>query len=144
MLVSVTLVTVLPLNRPTVVKALVLGTSAFTTVGLVNGNTVTSRHAHQPRRGQRRPPSAVSTIVVPSLALGTGLTNYTITYANGTLAVGPGGPRPSRPTTATKAYGHTLTCLGTSAFTTVGAAQRQHGHRRHAHEPRRGQHGRRR
>ena len=56
---------------------------------------------------------------MPSVAVGTGLTNYTITYVNGTLTVNPVALTITA-NNATKVYGQlTLTFLGTE-FTTAG------------------------
>ncbi|MEA2581207.1 MAG: large repetitive protein, partial [Actinomycetota bacterium] len=65
--------------------ALVLGTSAFSTSGLVNGNTVTSVTLYS--AGAAAGANVNTYAVVPSAAVGTGLANYTIHYANGTLTV---------------------------------------------------------
>jgi hypothetical protein len=80
--------------------ALALGTTAFTASGLVSpdavsGVTLTSA-------GADAGAAVGSYDIVPSAALGTGLSNYDITYANGTLTVAaaPATPTPT-PTTPT-------------------------------------------
>jgi hypothetical protein len=65
--------------------ALALGTTAFTTSTLYNGNTVTSVTLTSTGAAAAAAPGTYS--IVPSAAVGTGLTNYTITYVNGTLTV---------------------------------------------------------
>ena len=66
--------------------------------------------------------------IVPSAATGTGLSNYTISYVNGTLTVNPA----TLTITAnndSKTYG-TLTTFGGTAFTDTRPGQRRHRHRR--------------
>ncbi|MGA2292709.1 beta strand repeat-containing protein, partial [Bradyrhizobium sp.] len=67
-----------------------LGTSAFTTSGLLNGDsvtaaTLTSAAGSIATAGVAGGPYAIT----PSLAAGTGLSNYTISYVPGQLAVTP-------------------------------------------------------
>ena len=95
---------------------LTLGTTAFTTDGLVNGDTVTD--VTLTSAGAADTATVGSYDVTPSTAIGSGLTNYAISYVTGTLTVG------AKALTITadarsKTYGATLT-LGTSAFTTDG------------------------
>src|SRR5208337_246727 len=56
--------------------------------------------------------------IVPSAAVGTGLANYTITYANGNLTVSAA-PLTVTANNRTKTYGQAVTFAGTE-FTTVG------------------------
>ena len=64
---------------------LTLGTTAFTTRGLVNGDTVTRETLPSTGAAAR---AAVGTYpIVPSAAVGTELSNYAITYVVGTLKV---------------------------------------------------------
>lgn len=56
--------------------------------------------------------------IVPSAALGSGLSNYTITYANGTLTVNPKALTITAKNQS-KTYGQTFTFAGTE-FTTSG------------------------
>lgn len=58
----------------------------FTTSALVSGDSVTS--AALASTGAVATAAAGSYAITPSLAVGTGLANYTITYVNGTLTVG--------------------------------------------------------
>ena len=61
-----------------------LAGTSFTESGLVDGDTVTSVNLIAPGGGEA--PEGTYPIV-PSAAVGTGLSNYTISYLNGTLAV---------------------------------------------------------
>ena len=73
----------------TVGTTLDLGTTAFTTSGPVNGDTVSGVTLTS---GGAAAGSAVGPYdIVPSDAVGTGLSNYSITYAKGTLTVQPVG-----------------------------------------------------
>jgi hypothetical protein len=64
---------------------LTLGTTAFTTRGVVNGDTVTRVTLTSTGAAAR---AAVGTYsIVPSAAVGKGLSNYAITYVGGTLKV---------------------------------------------------------
>jgi hypothetical protein len=63
-----------------------LGTE-FAAVGLLNGDTVT--HVSLTSSGAAATATVGSYNIVPSNASGTGLSNYNISYNNGTLAVGP-------------------------------------------------------
>ena len=101
---------------------LVLGTSAFTTSGLQNGETVGSvtLAASGSPTGTAATAAAGPYTITPSAATGGTFTpaNYAITYAMGTLTVNPAGLTVTA-TAQSKAYGTTLV-LGTSAFTTSG------------------------
>ena len=92
-----------------------LGTE-FVAVGLLNTDTVTSVTLTSAGAAAT---AAVGTYpIVPSAAVGTGLTNYTITYVNGTLTVNPAALTITA-NNAAKSYGQTLTFLGTE-FVAVG------------------------
>ena len=88
----------------------------FTTVGLINSDTVASVTLTSAGADAW---AAIGTYpIVPSAATGTGLANYSITYANGTLTVS------SLTLTITannrsKTYGNTITFAGTE-FTVAG------------------------
>ena len=88
----------------------------FTTVGLINSDTVASVTLTSAGADAW---AAIGTYpIVPSAASGTGLANYSITYANGTLTVS------SLTLTITannrsKTYGNTITFAGTE-FTVAG------------------------
>jgi hypothetical protein len=97
-------------------STLTLGTTAFTTSGLVSGdhvNSVTLTSA-----GAAAGAAVGDYTIVPSAVAGSGLGNYTITYANGTLAVSAKALTITA-TNQAKAYGSTLD-LGTTAFTATG------------------------
>jgi hypothetical protein len=59
----------------------------FTTAGLVNGNTVTSVTLTSSGAVATAGVSGSPYSIVPSAAVGTGLSNYTISYVNGSLTV---------------------------------------------------------
>ncbi|HEY5999398.1 MAG TPA: MBG domain-containing protein [bacterium] len=92
-----------------------LGTE-FTATGLIAPDTVTS--VTLTSAGAAATAAAGAYPIVPSAAVGTGLTNYVITYVNGTLTVNPAALTITA-NNATKAYGQTLTFLGTE-FVAVG------------------------
>jgi hypothetical protein len=93
-----------------------LGTTAFTPSGLVNSDTVTG--VTLASGGSPAGATVGTYLITPSAATGTGLTNYTITYANGTLTVTPKALTITA-TNRSKTYGSSL-ALGTTAFTTSG------------------------
>jgi MBG domain-containing protein/centrosomal CEP192-like protein len=70
--------------------------------GLLNGNTVTS--VTLASAGTPAAAAVRTYIIVPSAAVGVGLTNYTISYINGTLTVNPVGLRITA-NNATRAFG---------------------------------------
>ena len=81
----------------------------FTASGLLNADTVTS--VTPTSVGQPTTAVVGSYPIVPTLAVGTGLGNYTITYVNGTLTVNPASLTiTAKP--ASKTYGQTLTFVG--------------------------------
>jgi hypothetical protein len=61
----------------------------FTTGGLVNGDKVTSVTLTSPGAAATAPVAGSPYAITPAAAQGTGLANYTISYANGTLTVKP-------------------------------------------------------
>jgi O-glycosyl hydrolase len=90
----------------------------FTTGGLTNEDTVTSVTLTSSGSGATATVAGSPYNIVPSAAQGTGLANYTLTYANGALTVSPA----SLTVTAsnrTKTYGQSVTFAGTE-FTTSG------------------------
>ena len=93
-----------------------LGTTAFTAIGLVNGDTVSA--VTLTSAGAAAGATVGNYSIVPSAATGSGLGNYTITYANGTLAVSAK-PLTITATNQAKVYGSALD-LGTTAFTATG------------------------
>ena len=94
--------------------------TAFTTAGLINGDTVGSVTETSP--GQPATASVVGSpyAITPSAATGGTFVpaNYTINYVNGALVVTPA-PLTVTANDASKAYGTTIT-LPLTAFTTVG------------------------
>jgi len=99
-------------------QSLSLGGTAFSASGLVNGDSVSSVTLTSSGAAATASVSGSPYNIVPAAAAGTGLANYTITYANGTLAVS----RATLTVTAdnlTKNFGQTLTFAGTE-FTTTG------------------------
>jgi autotransporter-associated beta strand protein len=67
--------------------ALSLGTTAFTTSGLLNSDSVAGVTLSSSGAAANAPVSGSPYNIVPSAATGSGLANYTITYANGQLTV---------------------------------------------------------
>ena len=90
----------------------------FTTTGLTNGNTVTNVTLTSSGAAATATVAGSPYSIVPSVALGSGLGNYTITYANGTLTVGTAALTITANSTS-KVYGTTKTFAGTE-FTTSG------------------------
>jgi len=86
-----------------------LGTE-FGTVGLVNGDTVTTVALSS--TGAAATAGVSSYDIIPGDAAGSGLTNYMIGYVNGTLTVGPVALTVTANST-TKTYGQTLDFAGT-------------------------------
>src|SRR5206468_7736589 len=97
---------------------LTLGGSAFTTSGLVNGDTVTSVTLTSTGAGATAAVGGYA--IVPSAAVfGVGVaSNYSITYTNGTLTVNAAALTITA-NNQSKTYGAALT-LGGTAFTTGG------------------------
>jgi len=94
-----------------------LGTE-FTTSGLVNSDTVTS--VTLASSGTAITATVGSYAITPSVAVGTGLANYSITYTAGQLTVGTR-PLSILASNRTKTYGAPVSFAGTE-FTTVGLA----------------------
>ena len=95
-----------------------LGTTAFTTTGLVNSDSVTGVTLASPGAAATAAVSGSPYTITPSAATGTGLGNYTITYATGLLTVSPAALTITA-SPQSKTYGVGLN-LGTTAFTTTG------------------------
>ena len=90
--------------------------TAFTETGLVNGDTITG--VTETSTGAAASATVGTYPIVPSAATGNGLSNYTISYVNGTLTVNPA----TLTITAnndSKTYGTLKTFSGT-AFTETG------------------------
>ena len=90
--------------------------TAFTTSGLVNSDTVTG--VTETSTGSGATSVVGSYNIVPSAATGTGLSNYAITYANGSLTVNTA-PLTVTANSTSKTYGSTASFAST-AFTTSG------------------------
>src|SRR5207237_97893 len=97
-------------------QAMTLDSTQFTATGLINGDAITSLTLAS--AGTAATAAAGSYSIVPSAAVGTGLSNYTIAYKNGTLNVGAA----TLTITAkdqSKAYGQAMT-LDSTQFTATG------------------------
>jgi hypothetical protein len=99
-------------------QTVTLAGTEFTTSGLVNGNTVTSVTLTSAGAAATATVAGSPYSIVPSAALGTGLSNYTINYVNGSLTVNKA-PLTITANSTSKTYGQTLTFVGTE-FTTSG------------------------
>ncbi len=99
-------------------QTLTFAGTEFTTSGLVNGDTVTSVTLSSPGTAATATVAASPYAITATAAVGTGLGNYTITYAPGQLTVNPSALTITAKN-AGKTYGQTLTFAGTE-FTTSG------------------------
>jgi hypothetical protein len=90
-----------------------LGTTAFTDIGLLNSDTLTAVTLASPGTVAAATVSGGPYAIMPSNAVGSGLSNYSIGYANGTLAVSPA-PLLGVVTAANKVYDGTTTATLTS------------------------------
>jgi hypothetical protein len=97
-------------------QAVTFAGTEFTTDGLVNGDTVTG--VALTSAGAAVAAGVGSYPIVPSAAVGSGLSNYTISYANGGLTVNPAALTITA-TNASKTYGQAVAFAGTE-FTTTG------------------------
>ncbi|HEX7376411.1 MAG TPA: MBG domain-containing protein, partial [Pirellulales bacterium] len=84
----------------------------FTTSGLVNGDSVASVTLTSTGAVDTATVSGATYPIVPSAALGTGLSNYSITYVNGQLTVNAA-PLTITANNISKTYGQTTTLAGT-------------------------------
>src|SRR5208283_364429 len=107
-------------------QTVTLAGTAFTTGAgeLVNGDTVTSVTLTSAGSAASATVAGSPYAIVPSVAVGTGLSNYTISYHNGSLTVTPAALDITANSTS-KTYGQTVTLAGT-AFTT-GAGELVNG-----------------
>ena len=99
-------------------SALTLGTTAFTTSGLLNSDTVTGVTLSSGGAAATATVAFSPYTITPSAATGSGLGNYTITYDTGNLTVNAAALTITA-SARSKTYGSALT-LGTTAFTTSG------------------------
>lgn len=82
-----------PANRTKVYNTVAtFGTGEFTAVGLINGNTVTAVTLTSAGAPASAGVAGSPYAIVPSNAVGSGLSNYAITYTNGSLTVMPATP----------------------------------------------------
>ncbi len=95
-----------------------LSSTAFTTSGLVNSDSVSSVSESSTGAAATADVAGSPYAIIASSAVGSGLANYTITYVNGSLTVNPA-PLTITADSTTKTYGQTLTFTN-SAFTTSG------------------------
>ncbi len=95
---------------------LIFAGTEFTTAGLVNADTVASVTLFSPGAGAAAAKGTYD--IVASNAVGTGLSNYSITYKNGTLTVSIHALTITA-NSAAKVYGDNLTFAGTE-FTVTG------------------------
>ena len=92
----------------------------FTTSGLVNGNTVTSVTLTSSGTGATASVASSPYNIGPSAAVGSGLANYTISYANGSLTVGAA-PLTVTASGQSKTYGQSVAFgSGSTQFTSSG------------------------
>ncbi len=90
----------------------------FTTIGLLNSDTVSSVTLTSPGAAATATVAGLPYSIVPSAAAGTGLNNYTINYNNGTLTINPA-TLTITANNRSKTYGQTVTFAGTE-FSSVG------------------------
>ena len=119
LVVSPASLTVTAANRSkTYGQAVTFGGTEFTPSGLVNGDTVTSVTLTSSGAAATAVVAGSPYAIVPSAAVGTGLNNYTIAYANGALAVSPAALTVTA-SNRSKTYGQTVVFAGTE-FTFSG------------------------
>jgi hypothetical protein len=85
--------------------------TAFTEMGLVNGDTVTA--VTETSAGASATATVGTYSIIVSAAVGTGLSNYTISYVSGTLTVNPAALTITA-NSASKTYGQTVAFSSTS------------------------------
>jgi filamentous hemagglutinin family protein len=95
-----------------------LGATAFVETGLVNSDTVSGVSLTSTGAAPTATVSGGPYVITASNAIGTGLGNYAISYANGALAVSPATLTITANNTS-KTYGQTAS-LGATAFTETG------------------------
>ncbi len=101
-------------------QTLTLGTSAFTTSGLVNGDTISSVTLTSTGAAAGASVSGSPYAIVPSAATGTfTASNYSISYVNGTLTVNQATPTITWATPAAITYGTALSATQLNASSTV-------------------------
>ena len=117
--ISPAALTVMANNRSkTYGQAVTFAGTEFTTIGLFNGDMVSSASISSSGSSSTATVAGSPYSIIPSAATGTGLNNYTINYGNGTMTVNAA----TLTITAnnhTKTYGQTVTFVGTE-FTSAG------------------------
>ncbi len=99
-------------------QTVTLDDTDFTTNGLVNSDSVSSVSLSSTGTAATATVAGSPYAIIASGAVGSGLSNYTITYVNGSLTVTPA-PLTITADNETKTYGQTETLTGTD-FTTSG------------------------
>ncbi len=101
-------------------QTLALATTAFTSAGLQNGDTIAGVTETSPGTAATASVAGSTYAITPSNAVGGTYvpTNYTVTYVNGALTVTPA-PLVVTADNANKVYGHAIT-LAATAFTSAG------------------------
>jgi hypothetical protein len=94
----------------------------FTTGGLVNGDTVTSVTLTSSGAAATATVGGSPYTIVPSAAVGTGLTNYTVNLVNGTLIVGHATPVITWTNASPIIYGAALTTNQLNATANVAGS----------------------
>ena len=90
----------------------------FTTAGLLNSDAVTSVTLTSPGAAAAATVAGSPYAIIPSIAIGNGMSNYVIGYVNGTLTVDPAALTITA-NNGSKVYGSVKTYAGTE-FTTTG------------------------
>ncbi len=99
-------------------QAVVFAGTEFSTSGLLNADTVTSVSLASPGAAATATVAGSPYPITPSAAVGSGLGNYTISYASGALTVSPAALTVTA-NDRTKVYGQTVVFAGTE-FTSSG------------------------
>ena len=99
-------------------QTVTFASTEFSTVGLVNSDSVTSLTLASGGAAATASVAGSPYDIVPSAAVGTGLTNYTISYVNGALTVNLAALSITANSTS-KTYGQTVTFAGTE-FSVTG------------------------
>jgi hypothetical protein len=95
--------------------------TAFTETGLVNGDTITG--VAETSTGAAAPAPAGTYNIVPFAAAGSGLSDYTVTYVNGTLTVNPAATGTVVVSSLNPSiYGQSVTFTATVSNTTSGSS----------------------
>ena len=104
-------------------QAVTFAGTEFTTIGLLNGDTVSSASISSSGTPSSAAVAGSPYAIIPGAATGTGLNNYTISYGNGTLTVNPAALTITA-NSRSKTYGQAVTFAGTGIYQ-CRAAQRR-------------------